>query len=82
MDLENTKVQMRKGSLEKFFQPTSENLYLISRNNFTNMTKIFFLGKKTNRIFNSEQHEKEEEEENLLSTNNYLEMTDNGLQRK
>ena len=51
-------------------------------NKFTNMTKIFFLGKKTNRIFKSEQHEKEEEEENLLSSNTYLEMTDNGLQRK
>jgi hypothetical protein len=46
------------------------------------MTKIFFLGKKTNCIFNSEQNEKDEEEENLLSTNTYLEMTDNGLQRK
>lgn len=82
MDLENIKTQTLKGALEKYFQPTSENLYLISRNNFTNMTKIFFLGKKTNRIYNSEQHEKDEEEENLLPTNTYLEMTDNGIQRK
>jgi hypothetical protein len=44
--------------------------------------KTVYLGKKTNRIFNSEQHEKDEEEENLLSTNTYLEMTDNGIQRK
>ena len=44
--------------------------------------KTVYLGKKTNRIFNSEQHEKEEEEENVLSTNTYLKMTDNGLIRK
>jgi hypothetical protein len=43
--------------------------------------KTVHLGKKVNRIFNAEL-EKEEEEENLLPVNTYLEMTDNGLIRK
>lgn len=43
--------------------------------------KSVFLGKKVNRIFNSEMEE-EHEDENLLPVNTYLKMTDNGLERK
>lgn len=43
--------------------------------------KTVHLGKKVNRIFNPESDE-HEEEENLLPVNTFLEMTDNGLQRK
>lgn len=43
--------------------------------------KSVYLGKKVNRIFNSEMEEVHEEE-NLLPVNTYLEMTDEGLIRK
>ena len=43
--------------------------------------KSVYLGKKVNRIFNSEIEE-EQEDENLLPVNTYLEMTDDGLIRK